>query len=263
MAKILEAEVNFREHTNTVEGCQPTGFHFALVSDPKDGRKQCHTWIKCRDFLQDATRNALTGRADQIYSFRYDPKKDPKIDFRRTRVVVKKLPHPANDAQRADFTEMMQSGLAMIKHFETYAKWTPKTKLYKVRGDLKQYSFLFLGPGEWTQSSFGISMYTFLIRLGYLKIKFKTSEDLTKQFEKLSENPTNRDMNYLKTAHKHFYTLLDHHDKLKYKQPGQDKILFHDNGIADFHNRSGIVNICRCNTPDNKLNAELKKLLKQ
>ena len=65
------------------EEYQVTGFHYAFMST--DG-KMCHHWIKCRDFLQDALRNQLTGRSDAIYSFAYKPGKDPEVDTKTTRM---------------------------------------------------------------------------------------------------------------------------------------------------------------------------------
>lgn len=261
VSAIKEAEVNFRPHQSTAEEYQPTGFHYAMVSSPKEGRKQCHTWIKCRDFLQDALRNALTGRADQIYSFKYDPKVDPKVDFRRTRVVVKRIPHPDNDAKRQEFTEMMKSGLDLVNHFEDYAGWTPKSKLYRVKGDDKQYSFLFLGPGEWTQSAVGISMYTLLIRLGFFKISFKGEEDLKKKFEEIMSKHSSNDIGYLRTTYKHFYKVLDNYDLVKFQQDGKKKILFEDDNINGFHHHSGIVSLCQFRTPNRELNEKFKKIL--
>lgn len=259
-AKILEAEVNFRPHTHTSEEYQPTGFHFSLVSSPKEGRKQCHTWIKCRDFLQDATRNALTGRKDSIYGFSYDPEKDPEIDFRRTRIVVKKQPHPRDDKGRENFLQMMKSALDIVNHFESYAKWKPKTKLYKVKNDKEQFSFLFLGPGDWVSSSVGISMYTFLIRLGYFMITFKNRKELEQKFKEMATNTSTKDLQYLAIVHRYLYKIIDNYDLLKYKQ-GDKKILFGEHNIHDFHSRSGIVSVCQCNTPNSEINKKFKEIL--
>lgn len=256
------AEVNFIPHSETAEEYQPTGFHYALVSNPKNGRKQCHTWIKCRDFLQDAVRNYITGDTPRIYGFGYDKKQDAAIDLARTRVAVKRLPQPTTGAKKAEFREMMESGLNLIHHFEGYKEWKP-TRLYKVKEDQGQEAYLFLGPGNWVKSPVGVALYTFLIRLGYFKITFEDSKDLMKTFETLAKSGKSNDTRYLSVIYKHLYTVLDNYDKTLYKVPGSKKIRYADLPINEFHHRSGIVSLCQGSFCDGELKKDFAKILKK
>lgn len=226
------------------EEYQPTGMYFVFLSTENE---MCHTWIKCRDFLQDAVRNRLTGKDDSIYSFCHFSKKDPKIDLKNTRLLVKGV----------KLDEVIERSLQLVNHYEKIAGLAPRSKIVKV-DDM----YLFIGPGEWTQSSVLISLYTLLIRLGCQKIKFKNEEELVKAYEALiNDKEVNNinDIRYLKVVYKHIHTVLENRSLLMFKQ--KDKILFADATISNFHPRSGIVSLCSHTIADEKLKDKFKKIL--
>jgi len=247
---------------NYAEEYQVTGFHYAFMSTDN---KMCHHWIKCRDFLQDALRNQLTGRADQIYSFHYQPGKDPKVDTKTTRMLVKKIPAPANDKAKQEFDEMMKASLRLINHYERVYKFTPRSTLIKATHDgTDQYVYLFKGPGIWSQGAVMIAIYTFLIRLGHFKPTFKDEASLLGEYDRIMKDPSNsNDTKYLKTVYKNLHLALEHRDKHLFKGPGWktgDKVLFHDSQMSGFHHHSGIVSLSQFNTPEKGLNEEFKKI---
>ncbi|TET61140.1 MAG: hypothetical protein E3J47_05900 [Candidatus Stahlbacteria bacterium] len=226
------------------EEYQPTGMYFAFLSVKSE---MCHTWIKCRDFLQDAVRNQLTGKEDKIYGFCYLPKEDPKIDLKKTRLLIKGV----------NLDEVIKYSLQLVNHYEKVAGLTPRSKITKV-DDM----YIFLGPGEWTQSSVLISLYTLLIRLGCRKIEFKNEKELTKAYEKLiNDTKVNNinDIRYLKGVYKYIHATLENRNLLMFKQ--KDKILFGDTLIGNFHSRSGVVALCSNTIADEKLKDKFKKIL--
>jgi hypothetical protein len=226
------------------EEYQPTGMYFAFLSVKNE---MCHTWIKCRDFLQDAVRNQFTGKNDSIYGFCYFSEKDPKIDLKKTRLLVKGV----------KLDEVIKYSLSLVNHYEGIAGLTPRSKVVKI-DDM----YLFLGPGEWTQSSVLISLYTLLIRLGHQKIEFENEEELVKTYEALINNPKVNginDVRYLKYVYKYIHAVLENRELLMFKQ--KDEILFADTTISNFHSRSGIVALCSHAIPDEKLKDEFKKIL--
>jgi hypothetical protein len=225
------------------EEYQITGMHFVFLSVKNE---MCHTWIKCRDFLQDAVRNQLTGRADAIYGFKYDPKVDPKIDLKKTRMLIKGI----------KLDETIEYSLRLVNHYEKVAGFKPRSKITKV-DDM----YIFLGAGEWSQSSVLISLYTLLIRLGCQKITFKNEKELVKAFENLINRKNNvvNDIAYLKSVYKHINTVLENRSDIMFKQ--KDKILFGDTQIRSFHHNSGIVSLCTNKIPDEKLKTKFAKIL--
>jgi hypothetical protein len=226
------------------EEYQPTGMYFAFISTKNE---MCHTWIKCRDFLQDAVRNQLTGKEDSIYGFCYLPKSDPKIDLKKTRMLIKGV----------KLDEVIKYSLQLVNHYERVAGLTPRSKVVKT-DDM----YLFLGPGEWSQSPVLISLYTLLIRLGCQKIEFKSEKELVKAYEALIKDPKTtsiNDVRYLKVVYKYIHTVLENMELLMFKQ--KDKILFADATIGSFHPRSGIVSLCSHCIADEKLKDKFKKIL--
>jgi len=226
------------------EEYQPTGMYFAFLSTKNE---MCHTWIKCRDFLQDAVRNQLTGRSDEIYGFCYLPKENPKIDLRKTRLLVKGI----------KLDEVIKYSLQLVNHYERVAGLTPISKVVKT-DDM----YIFLGPGEWSQSPVLISLYTLLIRLGCRKIEFKNDEELIKAYEKLFNNKEVNNINdirYLNSVYKYIHIVLENRNLLMFKQ--KDKILFEDTQIGSFHNNSGVVALCQNRIVDEKLKNKFKKIL--
>jgi len=247
---------------NYAEEYQVTGFHYAFMSADS---KMCHHWIKCRDFLQDALRNQLTGRSDQIYGFNYVPGTDPVVDTKTTRMLVKRIPMPANDKAKVEFDEMMKSALMLINYYEKKHKLTPRSKLIKANHPgTDQYVYLFQGPGAWSQGAVMIAMYTFLIRIGFFRPEFKDEESLVKEYDRIMKDKSqSNDTRYLKTVYKNLHPALEHRGKHMFKKPGHtkgDKVLFHDSKMNSFHHHSGIVSLSMFNTPEKVLNDEFRKI---
>jgi hypothetical protein len=254
-------DVKMYSNKSYSEEYQITGLHYAFVSSPDKGSAMCHWWIKCRDFLQDALRNQLTGRNDAIYSFAYKPGVDPDVDTARTRMLVKIIPQPQSDTKKEDFDEKMAAGLKIINYYEKKYDFKPLSKIVKVNH--KDYPALFIGPGIWSQGSVMISMYTFFIRLGHWKPKFKTGAGLIKQYEKIigvPEGQQTNDTRYLQTTYKNFNAALENLELHLFKQAGEEKVLFHDSPMSGFHHHSGIVSLSQGNTPVKPLNDKFRKI---
>jgi len=260
--KIEEVEFSSYPVKSYSEEYQVTGFHYAFMSANKE---MCHHWVKCRDFLQDALRNQLTGRTDHIYNFSYAPGKDPKIETKKTLMLVKKTPCPADDKAKSEFSLQMGSALALVNHYEKAHKLTPRSKLIRAKqGGLDESVYLFRGPGAWSQGAVMIAIYTFLIRLGYFKLVFKDEESLSAEYQRIMSGPDNsNDIRYLRIVHKNLHLALEHRAKHMFKPKGWkkgNKVLFHDSTIGNFHHCSGIVSLSKFNTPVEELNSEFRKI---
>jgi len=262
--KAVAKEVKFTLYPtkNYSEEYQVTGFHYAFMSADN---KMCHHWIKCRDFLQDALRNQLTGRKDAIYSFNYNPDKDPKVETKKTLMLVKKIPAPTSDSARSEFALQMKSSLSLLNHYEKAHKLTPRSKLIKAKhSDADDGVYLFQGPGAWSQGAIMIAIYTFLIRLGHFKPTFKDEASLMKEYGRIiGDTSKSNDTRYLKLVHKNLHPALEHRSEHMFKPKGWkkgDKVLFHDSGMSNFHHHSGIVSLSQFNTPVKKLNDTFRKI---
>lgn len=260
MTKAKMVDVKPYPSKHYAEEYQVTGFHYAFMSA---NNEMCHHWIKCRDFLQDALRNQLTGRSDIIYSFTWRPGQDPEIETARTLMLVKRIPDDKDAAKQKDFDGMMKSALKLINHYEDAHGFKPKSKIAKVNLP-GQYPYLFTGPGIWSQGSVMIAVYTFLIRLGHFKLNFKDETSLMEEYERIikGQKQTN-DTRYLKTVYKNLHLALEHREKHLFKPVGWkkgQKVLFHDSNLNSFHHHSGIVSLSMFNTPVKELNDEFRKI---
>lgn len=237
---------------------QKTGMQFAFVSSPKEGTKQCHKLVKCRDFLHDAVASYISGKERSIYSFHYT-KDDPPIDMAKMRMLVTIAGN--NKKEDKEVKDWMKSGLNVLNHFEEVAG-LQRSKLYKVDDDKRKNMWLFIGSSVWMKTPYLISLYTFLIRLGSKKIEFKTEEELLVALKNIADNdqdyPRDNDTQYLKTMWNKIHIILRNRKKLFGTKI--DDIYTSNVTTNSLHNQSGILSLCKGITTSDALNKAVKKL---
>lgn len=254
----------FKAPKSLSEIYQKTGIHFAFITAPKEGNRVCHEWVKCRDFMPDAVRTQITGRPSSIYGFTFDVKNNPPIDVAKTRMLVAR-DQTTTTEQQTEFTEMMKHGLKLVNYFEKLAG-VSLSKMYEVEpAGQSRYKkvFMFVGPKMWMLSPFLVSMYTFLIRLGHKKLKFKDEKELRKALKDLQANPGNmsdNDTNYLKASWDKMETIIKNRTKLFPKEKGFHDIYWKDLSIGQFHNNTGLLALSNMSTPDQGLNKRMKEV---
>ena len=245
LKKMAEIDVEFwTKKQYLCEIGQVTGIHYAFVSPESDGSKQCHHWIKCRDFLHDALRSHHTGKVENIFGFSYEPKTNPPLDLEKMRMLFKRNTSASDSKTSENTRDMAKAGLALVCHMEKHGGIEPLSKLYRTSGDKDVY--MFEGSPEWMESTFMISLYTFLIRLGAKKMVFKDKEDLDSQLENLkpSTSGCDNDINYLKIVRPFLHKIVEERKNFKYvKEDG--KRLLADKSVSVFHNYTGIVSLCK------------------
>jgi hypothetical protein len=219
-----------------IEIYQVLGIQYAFLSADN---VQCHPWIKCRDFLHDALRCHITGKKEGIYGFSYNPGTNPPLDLEKMRVMVKREPTKVELKASENTKEMIDSALSIIQCIEDYSGIKPLSDIYCTAEDEDVY--VFEGASDWMESTFMISLYTFLIRLGARKIKFKDKKDLDSKLKKLcAKGPADNDTRYLKTVLPFIYKIAEKRKEIRYVRKG-GKCLFDGQTINLFHNYTGIV----------------------
>lgn len=232
---------------------QTSRLTFAFVSAPRDGSKQCHQLVKCRDFLQDALRTQLTGNISKIYGFEFDRKKNPPIDLLRTRMLVRS----GHSQERSD--EVMLAAVKLLNHYEHMAGIAP-SKVARHGTD-----YIFNSVKFWMFSPALISLYTLLIRLGEYDLKFTLHDDdsLMAAFNTLVKSTrTDNEVSYLRTIKDSVSTvvLCSHYIFEKSDKANFDKIYFRDLSISSFHNNTGIVGLCDGSRTDHIQHEYYKRL---
>jgi len=232
-------DVSFwKKKQHLCEICQLIGMQYAFLSP---NNEQCHAWIKCRDFLHDALRCHFTGKSEIIFGFSYTPGKDPELSLKKMRMLVKRQPNSGEDGASKSTKEMMDSALSIIQCIEDCGGIKPTSTIQRTSKDKDVY--VFEGSSDWMESTFMISMYTFLIRLGGRKIVFENKRDLDSQLKKLSKSRqanNDNDISYLKTVQPYIHKIVEKRGDLRYvKKDG--KHLFENQTVNLFHNYTGIV----------------------
>jgi len=242
---------------------------FSFVTSPKKGNKQCHSFAKCRDFLQDSVATEVNkGRVD-IYGFTYEQGKNLPVDLKKMRMLVKK---PDNHTTKM-FRSHMEYGLKLVNHYEKMASWV-KSRMSYVDGD--SGIVLFTGPVHWMKAPFLVSLYTLLIRLGSKEIKFDSHTSLMKEYSKLIEA---YDLKLKKEFNAKKYTITNDND-IKYLRACKDCIslimnktyLIINKSISKnyppvymykMHDNGGIFSLCTGRYFDVKTRIAFNKLLKE
>jgi len=258
---------NSTEYLNEIY--QKTGMVFSFVSSPTEGLKQCHSWVKCRDFLHDAVRVQITGTQCSIYGFRFSKGINPPIDLTKMRMLVSKNGLKKTKEDLDSFTVKIRSALKMIRCFEKVAKVRPSI-LKKVDTEGSSYTsiYMFIGDKIWVKSPFMVSLYTFLIRLGDKELVFKTEDELVLALETLAKtskpggNGTDNDLTYLPECYKNLFTIARKHEEMfAVDKNGLHDVYTKPIEIGTFHNQSGILSLSRKTTCDKTFNQTLQEIL--
>lgn len=261
MAKAVKVEW-YKQVNSLNEIYQQTGMLFSFVTSPAKGLKQCHQWVKCRDYLHDAVRAVHTGKDFRIYGFFYDPKKNPHTDLKKMRMLVTKA--GMTKADLVKFKKAMKNGLLLLNHYEGLMG-AGLSKVQEVNADKDKHVWMFTGPKVWMNSPSLVSMYTFLIRLGVKEIKFKDNKELRDKLEALSKSQhADNDTSYLTSMWSHLDWVAKNYKKYLIGKDGIDDIYNNSTvNIDRFHNNAGIKSLIDCCSPLPERNNVLEKLLKK
>jgi len=250
----------YTKKQNLGEIYQPVGIQYAFLSPDN---KQCHPWIKCRDFLHDALRCFITGKKEVIFGFSYEPGIDPPLDLEKMRLLVKRKSNRNEENASENTKTMIDSTISILRCIEKYSEIESLSNIFCTTKDEDIY--IFEGAADWMESTFMISLYTLLIRIGCRNIIFEDKKDLDSKLEelcKLKEAYNDHDIGYLRTVLPFIYKILEKRKDLKYiKEDGNQ--FFEKQSIGLFHNYSGVVELSRMAKPENHRgnNEKLEELI--
>lgn len=246
--------------SNLEEIYQSVAMKFAFASfDGAGNILQTHPWIKCRDYLHDAIRTQLTGKIADIYGFMFEKGKNPDINLNKTELLVSQQ----NISNVEEFQTNITKALKLINFYEDLVG-VENSSIRKVEADIKRkynHVWLFDGPKFWITAPHLISMLTFLLRLGCKLPDNCTEKEPMEVLKAINDrNESDNDGKYLKSCWERLELLIKHHELLVQggELEGFSDIYYEDTVISDFHNRSGVVSTCKCNTWSTELNKKLK-----
>jgi len=252
----------FKSKNNLAEIYQSVNMKFSFANLKGDTFVQCHKWVKCRDFLHDAVRTALTGTKSSIYGFTFEKGVNPDLDLENMTMLISKK----NIKKEEDLLPSLQRSIKVINHYEEIAK-QPLSKLIKVEEDKEckyKHVWAVTGPKMWMTTPYLVSMYTFLLRIGCKKIEFKENKDITGVLEALTlgKNEKDNDDRYLASIWDKLEPIIEKHNNIiEEGENGYSKLYFEGTPIGAFHDKSGIVSTCKATTWSKEFNGTIKKLL--
>jgi len=263
----------YKDSTNLIEEYQQTGIYFAFISAPKDGYKQCHQLVKCRDFLHDAVRCSIPNNEIskcKIYNFEYINKVNPSIDLNKMRLMVTYKDTKDNFLNINNMSIEMLYALKLIHHYEKMMGIKIKTRQKQFNHkDFINPIWTFTGNSIWVRSPVLISLYTFLIRLGNKKINFNNDDELQKAYKQLIKNDENKDdyivdkdIHYLKTIYSKLNIFLKNYKNLLFINNKFDTLFLDSKiDIQSFHNNSGILSLINGTIWNKSVKKNIKNLL--
>ena len=265
---------------------QQTGMQFAFLSPEKDGFRQCHPFVLCRDFLHDAVKAHLNKNRWQIYGFEYEYEKYPPLDMSCMRVLVRKkiltsrpkdlrkISKPLKDSIRK-FKRDMDDGLQLLNYYEDVGG-LPISTMDETKDPNKNSVFIFTGSPVWMTASYLVSLYTFLIRLGDKEFDFKDNS-VERNYERLmgeyaenkyapkhdkKQKDFDNDISYLRKNWDKINIIMTRREELFGKDDELHEGYFNKNiQTGSFHDRCGIYNLCCYGSPEKNLNKKLKEMV--
>jgi hypothetical protein len=140
---------------------------FALVSSPKEGRKQLTQLFTCRDFINDSMLSFYTN-----VHFGYNGENPVKLDTSKLRLLIAATGKVA-DAEKKQKASAVYAAKRIINIYEKLAGFAPVSVVSRVdRFDETNKknltggaAWLLTGPAEWMRVSQLVSMITLIFRV--------------------------------------------------------------------------------------------------
>lgn len=136
------------------------GIEYALVSEDN---VQCHNFVWCKDFLHDVVYSCVNKKPFEIYRFRFNPYLDPNPSLSKIKLLV-------TNPKDKHFESKIPDCLDFLNQIESRLKMR-KTTVRKCKSPPQGYEsgvFLLEGSKRWVNSPPMLSLYSLLIRMGFL-----------------------------------------------------------------------------------------------
>lgn len=127
---------------------------FALLAS--DGR-QIGTWMRCKDYIQDAIWGSLKKVAYEVHGWQFDPKVDP-TPSESWLILALKWPNKAPE----HMNKAIENVKSTVENLETILK-VPKYQRSKFSRRINDY-FIVYGGLPWLRSPSTVSLFSWLLR---------------------------------------------------------------------------------------------------
>jgi hypothetical protein len=146
----------------TIHQVYKQGLEYSVASCDN---RQCFPFVWCKDFIQDAIMAMLHQKRIEVYNFVYDPAMNPTLCLSKTRILL------ANEKAGVGFASRIGCCIDFIHQIESLLHFRP-TKCHLCDSPPARYGrcgvWLLEGSRRWIMSPPLISLYTLLIRMGFV-----------------------------------------------------------------------------------------------
>jgi len=252
------------------ENPQTVASKISYISSKKNGLAMCTDFVKCRDFLHDMVAACLKEKSVTIYSMTYNPKKNPALDMRRTRMFLRPptKKHTDDDIAAIKYAtrECVKIEEQLFKMGFTNNKTRSKFALAKTsKGTL---GFLTEGPAVWMANPPLVSLHSYIImRLGYyIDLTIKKDKKLAEKIEKadfievcelVKSQISGGDRKILDSVIKGWPVIFPKFNEI-FRGKMSDA-MFHVESVDTLHNSSGIKSFCDGKTGVKEINKIILK----
>lgn len=223
------------------------GFEFAFLSESEGVFYQATTFVYCKDFLHDAIWATLNKKPVRIYGFKYDPSKDVALQMDRTVLALRNTEYRKKD-EDGRFHEQLAACLEFVQQIDRRLGFRP-TQIYVVEhADAPCWAIV--GDARWQHAPTLLSLYTLLLRLGFLH---RPGQDSDKTLQLAGEEKKllgdacnyagNLDCRYVKEARVGIDLIMRH--GLNIFHPKQEDNYPSSLDVSTLHNFLGIVNFSK------------------
>lgn len=206
-----------------------TGFQLSFVSRQNN---QCHPWVLCKDFMNDAVWATLHKRRVSIYEFTYDANKHPKVSFSPVKIIVR------NKQKKPEvFDKEIKKSIKFLNIAERQHGFQESTVERVKFGDTDQRVYMFKCSKEWIHASPMLSLLTLYIRIG---CHYPGGGSMNKAIKYYKNNVKHNDASYLKQCRKMRLLVLKKGLSI-FKSRMKDNYPLNDD-LHNIHHQWGIVN---------------------
>jgi len=251
----------FKDKQNLAEIYQDVSMKFALANEIDGKIKQCHEWVKCRDFIPDVVRGSITNKNISIYGLKYNPNEHVPVCKERTMILI-----TMSGIEPRGFRIKLNQAMIMINRYENLAG-QDIGKLTKVAGNkIHKHVWLYTGPKMWIAHPHMISLITLLFRI---PIQFENEKyskmsnmEIYESIIKNNKKSTNN-RKYISAIKSNVDSVVKCINMFPVDENGMSKLYTNKNiELGRFHNDLGIVSVCCGTSASKKINNIVKGIRK-
>lgn len=243
--------MNVKWYENKFQLCEGVGKTVQMSFCSADD-EQCHPWVYCKDYLQDAIYCTMNNKESCVHGFIFKPSTMPKLCMDKARILVCNLHDTA-------FASKIDAALEFLNQIEDVLKM-PHSIYTKVDNAKPKRAangvFLIEGNKRWLASPPMISLYSYLIRCSFKHTKGNKYADTLKGTTYYSNDK---------------YSLPNAREAIKYIAKLNDEVIFYSDtqknypasaSIETMHHSSGMMAFMNGETQDNFKHWHRKELQK-